>query len=112
VFDLNAREIRREVAVPAAPLGLALTLDGRTLYVTCAAPESTVCVVDTATAGITAKISAGHTAMAPVLSPDGHTLYICNRFNNTVAFIELATRKTVRTVPVLREPIAAAITHD
>jgi YVTN family beta-propeller protein len=112
VFDPGQRAVVRRIAVPAAPLGLVLAPNGRTLYVTCAAPESMVCVVDTTSARITAQIPAGHTAMGPVLSPDGRTLFVCNRFNDDVAFIDLATRKTTRRVKVAREPVAAAITQD
>jgi YVTN family beta-propeller protein len=112
VFDANARRIVRKVAVPASPLGLALARNGETLYVACAAPESTVAVVDTAKGKVIASIPAGHTTLAPVLSPDGQTLFVCNRFNDEVAFIDLAARKTVQRVPVPREPVAAAITAD
>jgi YVTN family beta-propeller protein len=57
-------------------------------------------------------IHAGHTAMAPVLSPDGRTLYLCNRFDNDVSVIDLASKKQICRVPVTREPVAAAITKD
>src|SRR5205823_654798 len=57
-------------------------------------------------------IPAGHTAMAPVLSPDGKTLYVCNRFDNEVAFVDLAAKKTIKRVKVPREPVAAAVTLD
>ena len=112
VFDTGTHEIARTIAVPDSPLGLALSRDGATLYVTCAAPESTVCVVDTAGGKVTAKIPAGHTTVAPVLSPDGKTLFVCNRFNHEVAFIDLAARKVVNRVGVPREPIAADLTPD
>ncbi|MCI0540939.1 MAG: hypothetical protein L0Z50_37535, partial [Verrucomicrobiales bacterium] len=111
-FDTAAREVTRTVAVPASPLDLALTPNGTTIYVTCAAPESTVCVVDTGQGKIIKQFDAGRTAMAPVLSPDGQTLYICNRFNNEVAFIDLASGRTTKRVNVPREPVAAAVTPD
>lgn len=112
VLATKSLTITARIPVPAAPLGLALTPDGRTLYVTCAAPESTLCVVDTASGRLAAQIPAGHTAMSPVLSPDGRTLYLCNRFNHEVAFVDLAARKTLRRVKVAREPVAAAVTPD
>ena len=112
VLDTNSRQIIRSIAVPDSPLGLALTSDGGTLYVTCAAPESTVCVVDTAKGKVVDKIAAGHTAMAPVLSPDGKTLFVCCRFNNCVDAIDLAQEKITRHFMVPREPVAAAITLD
>lgn len=112
VLDTGSRRVARTIAVPDSPQGLALARDGTTLYVTCAAPESTVCVVDTASGKVTAKIPAGHTTLAPVLSPDGKTLFVCNRFNHEVAFIDLAARKVVNRVSVPREPIAADLTPD
>jgi DNA-binding beta-propeller fold protein YncE len=111
-FDTAARKITRTLALPASPLGLVLAPDGRTLYVTCAAPESSVCEVDTAEGKLLEKFPAGHTAMAPVLSPDGRTLYVCNRFNNEVAFIDLASGRTTKHLSVPREPVAAAVTPD
>ena len=45
--------------------------------------------MDVAKARVTAKLPAGHTRLAPVLSPDGKTLYVCNRFNDDVSVIDL-----------------------
>jgi YVTN family beta-propeller protein len=112
VFAVAPGKVTRSIAVPAAPLGLALSQDGSRLYVTCAAPVSTVCVVNVATGQVEKRIPAGHTAMAPVLSPDGKTLYVCNRFNNDVSVIDLAAGVERRRIPVSREPVAAAITPD
>jgi YVTN family beta-propeller protein len=112
MFDTGAAKVNRVVNVPESPLGFALSGDGKQLYVTCAAPESRVCIVDVASAKVVANIPAGHTAMAPVLSPDGRTLYICNRFDNEVAFIDLGTKKTTKRAKVPREPVAAAVTLD
>jgi len=111
-LDTDSARINKIINVPESPLGLALSGDGRYLYVTCAAPESSVCIVDVASGQTISAIPAGHTTMAPVLSPDGKTLYVCNRFNNDVAFIDLASRKEMRRVKVPREPVAAAVRQD
>lgn len=112
VFDVPAGTIARTIAVPTPPSGLVLSADGTRLFVTCAAPQSWVCVIDTSLAEIVSTIPAGHTAMSPVLSPDGKQLYVCNRFNNDIAVIDLATQKEIARVPVPREPFAAALTLD
>lgn len=112
VFDTASRTLTKTIALGDEPLGLALTPDGKTLYVTCAAPESSVWIIDTASAEAKARIPTGHTAMAPVLSPDGKTLYVCNRFNNAVAVIDLEQKKEVRRIAVPREPVGAAVTAD
>jgi YVTN family beta-propeller protein len=100
------------IPVPARPLGLVTSADGSQCYVTCAAPESKVIVIEIATHKIVNTIPAGHTAMSPVLSPDGMTLFVCNRFNNDVSEIDLNTGVEVRRIPVKREPTAATLTKD
>jgi YVTN family beta-propeller protein len=57
-------------------------------------------------------VGVGHTPTAPVLTPDGKTLFVCNRFNNSVGVVDLASGKQTATIPVSREPVAAAITPD
>ena len=112
VFDIAAGKVSTTIEMPASPLGIALSTDGKQLYVTCAAPSSSVCIVDIGANKIAATIPAGHTTMAPVPSPDGKTLFVCNRFDNNVAVMDLAQRKTVNCIPVPREPVAAAVTPD
>jgi mono/diheme cytochrome c family protein len=71
-----------------------------------------VYVVDTATGGIEHRIAAGHMPRSPVLSPDGRTLYLLNRFENVARFIDLDGGDTVAGVAVPREPIDMALTSD
>ncbi len=110
--DLPGGTVSRRVDVPSEPTGLTLTSDEAKLFVTCAAPTSTIAVLDAASGELIASIPAGHTAMSPTVSPDGNRLYVCNRFNNNVSVIDLAAGKEVTRVPVIREPISAAVTRD
>lgn len=105
-------ETRARIALPGPPSGLALSPDGAQLAVTCAAPVSVVCLVDTATAKIITRLPAGHTANSPLFSPDGATLYVCNRFNHEVLALDLQTGRAPARIPVEREPVAAARTPD
>ena len=109
---LPGGQVIRRVDVPAEPTGVALTPDDSRLIVTCAAPRSRIVVLDPASGAATATIPAGHTALAPTLTPDGQRLYVCNRFNNDVSVIDLAAGKELVRVPVVREPVAAAVTPD
>ena len=106
------REVSCSIPMPQAPSGLVLSGDHARLLVTCAGPVSEVCIVDLKQLKVVETISAGHTAMAPVISPDGKTLYVCNRFNNNVSVIDLVAGKEVRRIAVQREPVAAGITRD
>jgi YVTN family beta-propeller protein len=113
-FDTASAKVTHSLKVDSCPLGLALSKDGSRLYVACAGPASTICVIDVATdrPRVIQRIPAGHTAMAPVLSPDGKTLYVCNRFDNDVSIIDLATGRELKRVRVDREPVSAALTPD
>jgi YVTN family beta-propeller protein len=111
-FDTTKRKVSRSIHVPESPSGLVLSRDETQLYVTCAAPESRVCIINPQTMTLCATILAGHTAMAPVPSPDGRTLYVCNRFNNEVSVIDRKAGQEVGRVHIAREPVSAALTKD
>lgn len=106
-FDTISQTVIREVPVPNPSSGV--TAGHGKLYVTCAAPASSLVIVDGSSR---TKIALGHTAIAPVLHPNGTRLYVCNRFNNSVSVIDLAGLREVKRLPVPREPVAAAITPD
>ncbi|HWI59742.1 MAG TPA: hypothetical protein VNZ22_21115, partial [Bacillota bacterium] len=119
------RIVVESIHLPASPSGLALSADERQLFVTCAGPKSTICVValppenpqssggqPSGGAKVIARILAGHTAIAPVLSRDGKWLYVCNRFNHAVSVIDLAAAEENNRIAVQREPVAAARTRD
>jgi len=110
--DLSNGEVTRRVPVPAEPTGLVLTPDGTKLVATCAAPESTVAVLDARSGDTVATIPAGHTATGPAIGADGGRIYVCNRFSGDVSVIDLPAGKEVARVAAGREPIAAAVTPD
>src|SRR5690349_7890830 len=88
IYDVNDREIVRHVALPAPASGLALSPDGQRLCVTCPGPKSKICLVSAGSGKMIKILHGGHTAMAPVWSPDGATLYVCDRFNDSVEIFE------------------------
>lgn len=112
VVDAARRAVTHTIAVPGPVSGLTLSPDERTLVVTCAAPASTICLVDTSTRALRAQWAGGHHAMAPVVSADGRTLFVCNRFTDDVSVIDLTTGRERGRVKVRREPVAAALTPD
>lgn len=68
-LDLQTRKFISTFKVAAPPSGLAMSRDGLKLFVTCAVPESWICVIDLTNGRIVDRIRAGHTAMAPVITP-------------------------------------------
>ncbi len=112
VVDAKAGKVQRTIHLDQTPNGVALSADKRTLFVTGDAAEGKVFVLEAATGRPKATIAAGHTPMSPVISGDGSRLYVCNRFNNNVAVIDLAQNKVIKTVDVTREPVAAVLAPD
>ncbi|MCD6395664.1 MAG: PD40 domain-containing protein [Planctomycetes bacterium] len=112
VFDVGSGKVSKTIAVADSPTGLALSPDGRTLYVTSAVPEGKVQLVNVKRGGVTAGIAVGYGPEAVVAAPGGKTLYVCNTFNNNIGVIDLASKKQTATIAVPREPVAAAITAD
>ena len=110
--DLSTGNVTKRISVPAEPTGLQITLDGTRLIVSSAAPEGTLTVFDAASGNLLKEILVGHTATSPVPSPDGKRVYVCNRFDDDVSVIDLNSGKELARVPVVRQPIRAAVTPD
>jgi YVTN family beta-propeller protein len=112
VFDLSSGRVERVIALPGRPSSLAVSTDGARLYVTAGGVTGKIHIVDTACAAVTDSIEVGHTPTAPVLSADGKTLYVTNRFDNDVSTIDLASKATLSRMGVVREPVAAVLSLD
>jgi DNA-binding beta-propeller fold protein YncE len=110
VVETESHRVVQQIRLPDTPGGL--VLDGATLFVTAASPRGSVLVIDAASGSVKHRMAAGHMPRAPVLSPDGETLYLLNRFENAARIIDLTARESSATVPLPREPIDMAITPD
>ncbi|MDF7825983.1 cytochrome c peroxidase [Pontiellaceae bacterium B12227] len=111
IVDLEQQTRLGSIDLPQDPSGLALSADGSTLYVTAGGSVGEVYVVDTASKLVTQTIPVGHTPLAPVLA-SGNRLYVCERFFNTVAVVDLGTGTNTDRIAVLREPHGAVLTPD
>ncbi len=107
VFDVAGSKVAGEWALKADPSGVAVAADG-TVYVTGGGVEGTLYKMSAA-GKVLGKVVTGHTAMSPVVSPDGATVYVLNRFNNTVVAVDAAKLKVKDTAAALREPHAAVL---
>ena len=112
VFNTVQCQVTRRLALPGEPSGLALSPDGARLFVTCAGPASQVFVIDIPSGKVLQTLAAGHTALSPVLSPDGKTLFVCNRFNDAVSLFDLRRGQEESRIRVAREPVSAALTPN
>lgn len=112
-FDYQAalKEIAHPTQLPASPqapqyktpLNLALSPDGRELYVACEAAHAVI-VVDVRSRRKIAEIPAGHHPTDVTFSPDGRRAYVSNRLDDTVSVISVPARKVIQTIDVGDEP--------
>jgi len=111
VNPVTSRVVRK-ILLPDSPSGIAISPDGRSLYVTAGRPEGCVLAVDSQTGDVRSLIRAGYSPTAPVLSKDAGTLFVCDQYRSRLLSIDLATEKVKGEVMVGREPVAAVRTPD
>lgn len=107
VLDVAGGQVTGEWKLKREPAGVAVAADG-TVYVAAGGVDGVLFKLGP-DGKIVAKVETGHTPMAPVVSPDGATVYLVNRFNNSVSVVDAASMKVKAVVPVLREPHAAVL---
>ena len=85
------------------PTNLAVSSDGRWLYVVCSQSGSLI-IVDTSQRRVASEIAVGSQPHDVAVSPDGRKLYVTNREDDTVSVIDVESRTVTATVPVGDEP--------
>ncbi len=97
------------------PRGLAVSPDGKSLYVT-GTESNQLYVVSTATDRVTRTIKVGEMPWQVVASPDGKTVYVANPDSNSVSVISVAsgaaTGKVTSTLTVPGVPDTLALTPN
>ena len=110
VIDTDARNVIATVPVSAGPHGMAITDDGRTVYVS-GDGSSSLNVIDTATDKVVKTIDVGKAPNGIALTPDNRLLLVAVYDDNRVAFIDTATQTVVAAIPVPK-PHTIAISPD
>jgi YVTN family beta-propeller protein len=108
LLAIAAHPAPRQSATPPkqrylSPIEMAITPDGRLLYVVCQ-DSNEVRVVEAASGKLIKAIPVGHVPRAIALSTDAHTLFITNAWSDTVSVIDTTTLEVVRTLPTGFEP--------
>ena len=106
IVDRHQGEPIRVIRLPAEGSGMAVR--GRLLYVTTDEPAGRLLEIDTDSGRIERQWRVGHYPCSPVLTSDGKTVFVANRFQDLVRSVDLETG-TQRTAKVIREPIAMAL---
>lgn len=112
VLDLETQALVGRVELPGPPTSLAIDETRHTLFVSCGSSESMVCAIDLESMQIKQRYGAGHGAGGLTIDADRQWLIVCNRFDNDVSIIDLASGDELARVDVVREPCATAIAPD
>jgi YVTN family beta-propeller protein len=98
------------------PSGVAITPDGKKVYVTNwgsdTAVSDNVSVIDTANRGVIATIHVGKKPSGVAITSDGTKVYVTNCGSDTVSVIAIVNNAVIATIPVERSPYGVAITPD
>jgi YVTN family beta-propeller protein len=88
------------VPVEANAVGVAVTPNGKRVYVANVLYSGSVSVIDTATNTVVAGVGVGNSPFGVAITPDGTRAHVTNESSNTVSVIDTASNTVVATVPV------------
>jgi DNA-binding beta-propeller fold protein YncE len=112
VIDGTSGKVAATHSLPAAPTGMALSADAARIFITAGLAPGRLLMIDANSGAVLKDCAAGHSPCAPVISKDGARVYVCNRFEDQVLVMEVASGKITGRFPVLREPVAAVLGKD
>lgn len=110
VIDTDAGAVVATMSVAAGPHGMAVSPDGRNVYVS-GDLASTVSVIDTASDRVAHTIEVGKAPHGLAMKSDGKLLLVAVYGDDRVAFVDTSTRAVVGTVAVAK-PHTIAIRPD
>jgi YVTN family beta-propeller protein len=99
---------RIQLSPNAKPMGLALSPDGRRLYVA-TGRGGTVEVIDTQTQRVLGSVKVGTRPWGLALTADGRKLYVANGPSNDVSVVDTQGMRVTNTIPVGSLPWGVAI---
>ena len=110
VIDTDAGAVVATMPVAAGPHGMAVSPDGRNVYVS-GDLASTVSVIDTASDRVAQTIEVGKAPHGLAMKSDGKLLLVAVYGDDRVAFVDTSTRAVIGTVAVAK-PHTIAIRPD
>jgi YVTN family beta-propeller protein len=106
VIDARQHRLLQSIDVgedPTRPMGVAVTRDGRVLYVA-TGRGTRLLAIDTKTLAITGSVEVGQRPWGIALSPDDKRIYTANGPSNDVAIVDAKTLQVVARVAVGERP--------
>ena len=117
-IDTATNTVVATVTVGAQPVTVAVTPDGKRVYVTTISSNlsnpGAVLMIDTATNTVVATVTVGAVPIGVAITPDGKHAYVANSASTTVSVIDTTTTppSVEATVPVGTSPNSVAVTPD
>jgi YVTN family beta-propeller protein len=113
VIDTATNKVSATVNVGESPYGVAVTSNGKKVYVT-NMDSGDVSVIDTAKNKVIATVPVGYDPTGIAVTPDGKKVYVVNEFNRngTISVIDTANNKVTTTIAVGKLPEGIAVTPD
>ena len=121
VIDRATGAIRQTLEQPAAFIGLTFSPDGRTLYAS-GGDENTIYVYawrgdSAALTGVIALFPRKHNTVKRypggiAVAPDGTHLYVAENMTDSLAVVDLATKRVVQRVATGRYPYGVVVAHN
>jgi YVTN family beta-propeller protein len=107
----NAAARVTQIAVGKQPEGIALSPDGRELWIGHRV-EGLVSIIDTATNKVTGTLNVGEVPLRMTFTPDGKRILIMNPTGDGLHVIERATRREVKRIEIKGAPVNAVCSPD
>ena len=111
LLSMSAGEPIGTIPVGGRPRGMALSPDGRRIYVALGKDDA-VGVVDLASRHVVRRLAVGKDPEQVAVSPDGKTVYVSNEEIAAATAVDVASRRTRFTSPVGKEPEGVAVSPD
>lgn len=112
LFKTATNAVGTPIATGGAPVGIAITPNGATAFVTNDSFANTVTPIDTATNTAETPIPVGSTPDSIAITPNGATAYVVNSASNNVTPIDTATNTAGTPIAVGPGPGGIAITPN
>ena len=111
VFDVRANKVTRVIPAGSNPEQLAVSADGRTIYIA-NKDAAAVNLVDVASGKVVGTVSVGEEPEGITGSPDGKFVYATTEDDGKIAKIDTATSKVVKQVRACNRPRTLVISRD
>jgi YVTN family beta-propeller protein len=110
VIDTQALRVARTLRVDPLPAGIQISRDGHYMFV--ASHVGTISVFDTAEWTLIKKVKSGAGAHEMVVTRDGQTIFVTNRYEDTTSAFDVAAQRVAAKFPVPGGPDMPMLSAD